>query len=319
MQNSNLTERLYKSMLLIREVEELICKVYFTDVIKSPVHLSIGQEAVASGVCEALNKDDLIAHTYRCHATYIAKGGNLKQMMAELYGKKNGCAGGKAGSMHLIDLESGITGASAVVGTTIPVSAGYALALKRENAKNNTSRIMTSFFGDGSTEEGCFSETINFAALHDLPMLFVCENNGFAIHNPLENRWATPYLLERIATYGIKTKAVRSGDVLEIYEATNELLEYIRTTKKPAFIEIDTYRYKEHVGPKDDIHQAYRDQSVYQKWRSHDQIDMLEAKLPSDIVQKIKEQVAQEIEEAKLFAENDLFPTKEDLYANVYA
>ena len=137
-------------MLLIRRFEERICEVYHTDVVKSPVHLSIGQEAVAVGVCEALKPQDFVSNTYRCHATHIAKGGDLNKMMAELYGKVDGCAGGKAGSMHLVEIEKGILGASAVVATTIPVAAGWALVLKREK-KNN---IIVSFFGDGATE-GC--------------------------------------------------------------------------------------------------------------------------------------------------------------------
>lgn len=130
-----ITLRLYKSMLLIRCFEEKIAAIYHTDVIKSPVHLSIGQEAVAVGLCDILAKDDIVSNTYRCHATHIAKGGDLNKMMAELYGKKDGCAGGKAGSMHLIDMNHGIMGASAVVGTTVPVAAGYAMALKREAKK----------------------------------------------------------------------------------------------------------------------------------------------------------------------------------------
>ena len=129
--------RVYKKMLLIRKVEEHICDVYNTDVIKSPVHLSIGQEAVAVGICDVLQNNDVISNTYRCHATYIAKGGNLKKMMAELYGKKTGCAGGKAGSMHLIDMENGILGASAVVGTTIPIVAGVAHKFKQDYKGNN--------------------------------------------------------------------------------------------------------------------------------------------------------------------------------------
>src|SRR5687768_12628 len=156
-------------MLLIRRVEEYICEVYASDAIKSPVHLSIGQESVAVGICDPLQPDDLVSNTYRCHATYIAKGGDLKQMMAELYGKAGGCARGKAGSMHLIDMPHGVMGASAVVGTTIPVAAGYAQAMQWD-AKNNTKgggkpRVVVAICGDGATEEGAFSETLNYAAL----------------------------------------------------------------------------------------------------------------------------------------------------------
>src|SRR4029078_7138724 len=151
--------------------------IYHTDAVKSPVHLSVGQEAIAVGICDPLAKDDIVSNTYRCHATYIAKGGDFNEMMPELYGKATGCAGGKAGSMHLVDIKNGILGASAVVGTTIPVAAGYALAMQMQAKTTGHQRIVVSVFGDGATEEGCFSETINFAALHKLPMIFICENN----------------------------------------------------------------------------------------------------------------------------------------------
>src|SRR3989338_10964762 len=210
--------RLYKTMLLIRRFEEKIAEIYSSDVIKSPVHLSIGQEAVAVGVCDVLDKDDMVSNTYRCHATHIAKGGDLNKMMAELYGKKDGCAGGKAGSMHLIELEKGIMGASAVVGTTVPVAVGYAMALKFAAQKTGKQRVVVAFFGDGATEEGSFSESINFAALHKLPIIFLCENNKLAIHSPIERRWPTDKICERIATYGIKTHRVTNGDVFKIRE-----------------------------------------------------------------------------------------------------
>src|SRR5262245_12617119 len=167
-------EALYRSLLRIRRVEEEIARIYPTDRIKSPVHLSIGQEAVSVGVCEALEPADVAFGTYRSHALYLAKGGDLKRMLAELYGKVTGCARGKGGSMHLIDAAHGVMGASAVVASTIPQAVGYAYALKLRG----TPAIVASFFGDGAVEEGVFHESIHFAALRRLPVLFVCENNG---------------------------------------------------------------------------------------------------------------------------------------------
>ena len=242
-------------MLLIRKFEEKIAAIYHTDVIKSPVHLSIGQEAVAVGVCDILEKDDIVSNTYRCHATHIAKGGDLNKMMAELYGKKDGCAGGKAGSMHLIDMEQGIMGASAVVGTTIPVAVGYAMALKREAKKTGKQRVIVSFFGDGATEEGAFSESINFAALHKLPIIFLCENNKLAINNPIERRWATDKICERIKTYGIETHRIVDGDIFKIREVAEKAVNMLKKDSEygPVFIECHTYRYKEHVGPTEDL------------------------------------------------------------------
>ncbi len=211
-------ERLYRGLRRIRRVEEEVARLYPTDKIKSPVHLSIGQEAIAVGVCDVLRPDDAVAPTYRGHAAYLAKGGDLGEMMAELYGKVGGCARGKGGSMHLIGMEQFILGTSAVVGTTIPLAVGFALALKREGK----GRIAVAFFGDGATEEGVFYESLNFAALHRLPMLFVCENNFFAIHTPLEKRWATKRLCERVATYDIPTAKIEDGDVLKIRAWTAE-------------------------------------------------------------------------------------------------
>lgn len=171
-------EAVYRSLYLVRHVEEEIARVYPTDKIKSPVHLSIGQEAVSVAVCQALRFDDMVFGTYPGHALYLAKGGDLKRMIAELYGKATGCAKGKGGPMHLVDIPHGVMGMSAVVGTTIPHAVGYAYALKLQRSD----RIVASFFGDGTTEEGVFYEALNFAALRQLPILFICENNGYAIH-----------------------------------------------------------------------------------------------------------------------------------------
>src|SRR5579864_7324960 len=148
-----LVARLYKRMSLIRRFELRLAEIYHTDAVKSPVHLSVGQESVAVAICDPLESDDLVSNTYRCHATYIAKGGDLNEMMAELYGKSTGCAGGKAGSMHLVDMRRGIMGASAVVGTTIPVATGYALAMQMEAETTGRQRVTVAVFGDGATEE----------------------------------------------------------------------------------------------------------------------------------------------------------------------
>src|SRR5882757_5359429 len=166
-------ERIYRALRRIRRVEEEIARIYPSDKIKSPVHLSIGQEAVSVGVCDVLRADDAVSPTYRGHAAFLAKGGSVRGLMAELYGKASGVAGGKGGSMHLIDMSHHVLGTSAVVGTTIPIAVGHALAFKR----TGSDRVVASFFGDGATEEGVFTESLNFASLHKLPILFVCENN----------------------------------------------------------------------------------------------------------------------------------------------
>jgi pyruvate dehydrogenase E1 component alpha subunit len=169
-------ERTYRTLRLIRCAEEEIARIYPSDKIKSPVHLSIGQEAVSVGICDVLRPDDVVAPTYRGHAAYLAKGGSLRGLFAELYGKATGVAGGKGGSMHLVDMSHNVLGASAVVGTTIPIAVGYALAMKRAKSE----RVSVTFFGDGATEEGVFAESLNFAALQKLPVLFACENKARA-------------------------------------------------------------------------------------------------------------------------------------------
>jgi pyruvate/2-oxoglutarate/acetoin dehydrogenase E1 component/TPP-dependent pyruvate/acetoin dehydrogenase alpha subunit len=313
--------RLYESMLLIRKFEEKIAEIYHTDAIKSPVHLSIGQEAVAVGVCDALAEDDIVSNTYRCHATHIAKGGDLNKMMAELYGKKDGCAGGKAGSMHLIEIERGIMGASAVVGTTIPVAVGYAMALKREAKKTGKQRVVVSFFGDGATEEGAFSESINFAALHKLPIIFLCENNKLAIHNPIERRWPTDKICERIATYGVKTHRIVDGDVFKIREVTEKSLAEIKNNPQsgPIFIECFTYRYKEHVGPTEDLNEDYRDLGEYKKWLENDQIEVLGKSLSDGEKEKISKKLDKQIADSIAFSEASKFPGEKELFENVLA
>ncbi len=313
------TKRLYHSMQLIRRVEEHICEVYHTDAIKSPVHLSIGQESVASGICDAMQADDMVSNTYRCHATYIAKGGDLRQMMAELYGKSGGCAGGKAGSMHLIDMPNGVMGASAVVGTTVPVAAGYAQALQWDAKKTGKQRAVVAICGDGATEEGGYSETLNYAALKKLPILFVVENNGFAIHTPIFRRQPNWNLRARVETYGIPTQFIDNGDVFTIREATAQALAHIRNGEGPQFLECTTYRWMEHVGPTDDHdHGPYRDLKEYARWKESDQIARL-AKTLGKEAEAINLQVEAELRDAVDFAEASPYPSNAELMSHVYA
>src|ERR1044072_6032836 len=191
--------RFYRSLYRIRRVEEEISAVYPTDKIKSPVHLSIGQEARSVGVCEALRADDVAFGTYRSHALYLAKGGDLKKMIAELYGKLDGCAKGKGGSMHLVDIGAGVMGASAVVGTTIPQAVGFAYALKLQRKD----AIVASFFGDGAVDEGGFHESMNFAALKYLPIIFVGKTISYPIHTHQLKRRKLSNICEQVRAYGM--------------------------------------------------------------------------------------------------------------------
>jgi pyruvate dehydrogenase E1 component alpha subunit len=307
--------QIYRKLQLIRRAEEEIARIYPSDRIKSPVHLSIGQEAAAVGVCDPLRPDDVVSGTYRSHAAYIAKGGNLPAMFAELYGKDTGCARGKGGSMHIVDMDRYILGTSAVVGTTVPIALGYALALQREGK----GRLVVAFFGDGATEEGVFYESLNFAALHKLPVLFVCENNGYAIHTPLSKRWATPQLCERVATFGIPAHQIADSDVFALWQLAAESYEAIRKGAGPVFIECKTYRWKEHVGPGDDFDAGYRARKDLEPWVVNDQVALVGAGLDPAVKAGIDAEIEHEIAAAIEFAEASPFPEPKELYTHVYA
>jgi TPP-dependent pyruvate/acetoin dehydrogenase alpha subunit len=311
----NLNELIYRQLRLIRRAEEEVARIYPSDKIKSPVHLSIGQEAVAVGVIGPQQAADIVSGTYRSHAAYIAKGGDLPRMFAELYGKDTGCARGKGGSMHLADYSHNILGTSAVVGTTVPIALGYALALKREGQ----GRVVAAFFGDGATEEGAFYESLNFAALHRLPVLFVCENNGYAIHEPLSKRWATRRLCERVETYGILARQIADSNVFDIWDYASAAYDSLRGGSGPMFLECLTYRWKEHVGPGEDYHAGYRSESELQPWVENDAVVMAGNRLSAERRAEIDMSIESEIQAAIEFAENAPFPPAEELYTYVYA
>jgi TPP-dependent pyruvate/acetoin dehydrogenase alpha subunit len=311
-----LIARLYRSLFRIRRVEEEVARIYPSDKIKSPVHLSIGQEAVAVGVCDPLRKDDILFGTYRDHATYLAKGGDLRKMIAELYGKATGCAKGKGGSMHLIDLEVGSMGASAIVGTTIPHAVGFSYALRL--AKSD--RLVVSMFGDGAVDEGAFHESLNWAGVQKLPVIFVCENNHYAIHSHHLTRHASDNLCERAASYGMPAERVEGNDVLAIRSKMAQAVDELRKTGKgPRFFEFMTYRMKEHVGPNDDYHQGYRKTDEAAPWIDGDPIKQLARKLPADAKATIDRAVEEEIRDAFEFAEKSPFPDLKELHTDVYA
>jgi len=310
-----LRERIYCALYRIRQVENEIGRIYPTDKIKSPVHLSIGQEAVSVGVCEALRPDDVVFGTYRGHALYLAKGGDLNQMIAELYGKATGCAKGKGGSMHLVDVRHGFMGTSAVVATTIPNAVGYAYAMKYRRANS----LVVSFFGDGAVEEGVFYESLNFAALKQLPIIFICENNEYAIHTHQKARQATANLLERVRAYGLKAERVEDNDVLEIYERARAAAESIRQAQSgPVFIECMTSRWREHVGPNEDFHLGYRNRSEVDPWIENDQVSRMASLIDSARRDQINTEVDNEIARAFEFAEQSPFPDGAELFADLF-
>ena len=293
----------------IRLIEEKIIELYPSDCIQSPVHLSIGQEAVAVGLCSNLKLNDWIFLNYRGHAFYLAKGGPLDKFFAELMGKGTGISKGKAGSMHLSYPSKGIIGASAVVASTISHAVGAALA---EKIKNSKEKIFVSLFGDGAMEQGVIHESLNFAKLYDVPILFLCEDNELAVHSPTSERQS--FSIEKlIASYGIKFKSIKEGYDPEIVEKESaELTDYVRKNRSPAFLRIKTARYKEHVGPGEDFNAGYRTKEEINLWKNKDPIILEKEKLLI-----YKNQIIDEINNALDFAYNSPFPKKEDLLTDV--
>ena len=306
-------ETFFRSLYRIRRVEEEVAKVYPTDVIQSPTHLSIGQETISVGVCEALRPDDVVFGTYRGHALFLAKGGETKVMLAELYGKVTGCARGKGGSMHLIDPEHGLMATSAVVGTTIPEAVGYAMALQYRGSD----RIVVSFFGDGAVEEGVFYESINFAMLKQLPVLFVCENNFYAIHSHQRTRQMPADIRQRLRGLDIPYERIEDGDTIRIFEATQRLAAHVRSGRGPAFLECMAWRWREHVGPNEDYHAGYRTTDDARPWIDNDQVPRLGGMLALEVRARIEAEVEQEIQDGFRFAIDSPFPDREELTLHV--
>ena len=310
----NLIKKFYRSLYRIRRVEEEIARIYPTDKIKSPVHLSIGQEAVSVGVCETLRADDIVFGTYRGHAMYLAKGGDLKKMIAELYGKIDGCAKGKGGSMHLIDADKGVMGTSAIVGTSIPNSIGYALGLKYKGSD----ALVASFFGDGAVDEGAFHESLNFAVIKKLPVLFVCENNHYAIHSHHLNRRHADNICERASSYGMPAERIEDSDIFKIYDTAGKYAEHIRNGNGPAFIECVTCRWREHVGPNEDYHLGYRSRADVACWVENDQMKKLRVMFNSGGPDAVESEIEEEIRGAFHFADMSPLPDRDDLYTDLF-
>lgn len=305
--------KIYRSLYRIRRVEEEIAKVYPTDKIQSPVHLSIGQESVSVGVCEALEKEDVVFGSYRSHALYLAKGGDLKKLICELYGKANGCSRGKGGSMHILDLSQGVMGTSGVVASTIPHAAGFAYALQLKSSRN----IVVSFFGDGATEEGVFFEVINFAALKKLPILFVCENNDWAVHSRQSERQAVSNIAEKVSQFGVTVQSFDGRDIQKLFEATRKTVQDLRSGQGPNFFECQTSRWREHVGPHEDFKFGYRSRNEIEPWIETDPLKTLRQTLSEVEAAQIESEVEREIQEAFELAEKSPVPDGEELYTDV--
>jgi TPP-dependent pyruvate/acetoin dehydrogenase alpha subunit len=314
--------KLLQEMLRIRMIEEKIAEKYSEQKMRCPVHLSIGQEAVAVGVCNALSNCDYILSTHRAHAHYLAKGGSLKAMMAEIYGKQTGCSLGRGGSMHLVDLDVGMLGSTPIVGGSLPVALGVAFAMKLKNSEATTAV----FFGEGSTEEGVFGESLNFAALEKLPILFVCENNFYSVYSPLEVRQSKERDRLKIAlAHGIEAFHANGNDVEEVLKVTQKALSKIKEGSGPIYLEFTTYRFREHCGPNFDNDIGYRTEDEYERYKqtcpitTYLQSLMKHALIQESDLDKMRQEINQEIDKAFLFAESSPYPIFESDEESVYA
>jgi TPP-dependent pyruvate/acetoin dehydrogenase alpha subunit len=314
--------QLYHGILRIRLIEERIAAIYPEQQMRCPVHLSIGQEAAAVGVCAHLTQNDWVMSGHRSHGHYLAKGGSLKAMMAEIYGKVTGCTRGKGGSMHLVDLKAGFLGAVPIVGSTIPMAVGasWGSRLQRQD------RLVVSFFGEAATEEGVFHEAVNFAALKRLPVLFVCENNFYSVYSPLSVRQpANREVYEMAKAHGIATWQGDGNDIASVYQIAGRAAAHARSGAGPAFIELKTYRWREHCGPYYDNDLGYRTEAEFLEWKQRCPLTRVEQQLVeqeviglSDIG-RFRREIDQEIDEAFAFAKASPFPEASDLMTFTYA
>ena len=316
----NLNVNLYKTLYRIRAAEEAIRERYAEDEMKTPMHLAVGAEAIATGVCHALGKEAQVLGSYRSHGIYIARAQETDKFFAELYGKVTGVAKGKAGSMHLSSPAHGYLGSSAVVATPIPVAVGAAFVNKLK--KNR--KIVAVFFGDGATDEGAFWESINLACVMKAPVLFVCEDNGLAIHVPKNVRHGYHSITDIISKFDCTVfKDESTTDVERVYEIAQEAIHSIRKTSKPSFMHLSYYRYLEHVGINEDFNAGYRSRDDFETWLEKDPIALQRSKLLRFGVsearilafeKKVQHNIAASIERAAKAP----FPKPEEMYKDVY-
>jgi pyruvate dehydrogenase E1 component alpha subunit len=314
--------KMYITMLKIRKFEERVAELLSQKKIICPTHLYIGQEAVATGACLALRRDDWIFSTHRSHGHYIAKGGDIKALMAELYGKVTGCSRGKGGSMHVTSPNVGMLGSSAIVAGTIPLAVGAALAFSLQKRKN----VSLAFFGDGAVSEGTFYESLNFASLRKLPVVFVCENNLYSTHMPVSACLADTNIYRKATIFKMPGVRVDGNDVIEVYRVVKDAAEGARNGRGPTLIECMTYRWRGHVGPSYDLDKGLRSEEELRYWINRCPIKKLEAYLLKNGILSdsdrahIYEAIQREIEDAVIFAEESPYPNpkEEEPYSSVF-
>ncbi len=313
---------LYIKLLRLRLVEEAIAARYSEQAMRCPVHLSIGQEAVPIGVSAHLSISDYAMSTHRSHNHYLAKGGDLKRMVAEIYGKVTGCCKGKGGSMHLVDREVGFLGATPIVGSTIPIAVGAALG----SVMAGEGRTTIVYLGEGATEEGVFHESINFAFLRKLPIVFICENNLYSVYSNLSVRQPNERSVhEMVAGHGLWSRGGDGNNLEAVYQLAGEAISHARSGKGPAFVEFSTYRWREHCGPNYDNGIGYRTEKEFEQWRRKCPVQSTFERLKQQEILSdekdltLREEISAEIEAAFLFAKESPFPDREQLTTSLYA
>lgn len=314
--------KLLRDMLRIRMIEEAIAREYPKGEMRCPVHLSVGQEAAAIGVGAALEHTDLAVSTHRAHAHYLAKGGDLKRFLAELFGKEAGCSRGRGGSMHLIDLSVGFEGSTAIVGSTLPVGVGLALGIKLRGQK----ALSCIFLGDGAVEEGVFYESANFAAVRHLPVLFICENNSYSVYSPISVRQPKGRKIhELVKAIGLKTSFHDGNDVFTVAEAAKAAAAEVRAGGGPMLLEFATYRWLEHCGPYYDDNLGYRPEAEVAAWKVRDPLVVAEAAVTDhpdytkELMALWKGEISAEVDEAFAFARATPWPGQATRADFVYA
>ncbi|MBE3579468.1 MAG: pyruvate dehydrogenase (acetyl-transferring) E1 component subunit alpha [Caldanaerobacter subterraneus] len=308
---------MYTRMVKIRKFEERVAELFAQGKVLGFVHLYIGEEAVAVGVCENLKEEDYITSTHRGHGHLIAKGGDLKYMMAELFGKETGYCKGKGGSMHIADATKGILGANGIVGGGFPIAAGAALSAKMRG----TDQVSVCFFGDGASNQATFHEALNIASIWKLPVVFVCENNLYGISMRQDRHQAIKDIADRAVGYGIPGVTVDGNDVLAVYEVAKEAINRARNGAGPTLVECKTYRYKGHFEGDPTV---YRPKEEVEEWLAKDPILRLTRYiLDNDITSEkelkdIEAKIIEEVEEAVKFAEESPYPKEEAAVEDVY-
>jgi len=316
---ATLMRSMYVTILRIRLFEERVADLVEAGEIKTPCHLYIGQEAIATGVCAALGRKDYVWGGHRSHGHYLAKGGDLRAMMAELYSKATGCSRGRGGSMHLIAPEVGILGTVPLVAGTIPLAVGSALASKLRGDH----RVAVSFFGDGATDEGHLHESMNLAALYRLPVIFVCENNFYSSHMHLLEHRAEDNIYKLGEAHGMPAVRLDGNDVIAVYRATVDAVNRARNRAGPMLLECRTYRWRGHVGPAWDLDVGVKRKDELEEWLPKDPIArvrafLVETSMRQEEFDRIEQEIRSELEEAVVFARESPYPDEGELLDHVF-